>query len=282
MIHNEGKIQGAQNLELFYQSWCPDTLPRAALIVIHGFGEHSGRYPHLVRSLTEHGIAVYIFDQRGHGRSPGQRGHINNWNEYREDVRLFVQWVKEQEHDQPIFLLGHSMGAVTTLDYTLFYPSKLTGLIISGGPFEPTGVGSPFLIALANFLSRFFPSFPLPLYIDPKALSRDPSVGEAYQNDPLVHGKASARWGTEVLEALERVIERLEEIQIPILLIHGELDRLNTADGSRKYFEALTCPDKMLCIYPDSYHELHNEINHAQVLEDLAEWILQHLGEHGL
>lgn len=276
MNHREGILKTTSGPDLYYQSWHPDNRTQAALVLVHGFGEHSGRYPHLVRLLTGYGIAVYIFDQRGHGRSAGQRGHVNNWREYREDVSAFIQWVKEQEVEKPIFLHGHSMGAVTALDFPLHYAGSLSGLVIEGGPFEPVGVGSPFLIALARFLSRLWPACPLPLSIDPKALSRDPVVGEAYQADTLVHGRASARWGTEALKTVEQVKTRAAEIQLPVLLLHGEADRLNTASGARRYFDALTAPDKTLRIYPGSYHELHNDLNHDQVLEDLACWILQH------
>ena len=277
MIHGEGILRGAGGIELYHQWWRPEGEVRAALAIVHGHGEHSGRYMNVVEALIPHGYAVYGLDHRGHGRSRGQRGHINSYAEYREDVGAFLQWIANQEPDRSIFLMGHSMGALVVLDYLLLQPDGIRGAIISGAPLEPAGVVKPLLVIVSRALSRTWPRFPLRLGLDTSALSRDHAVVRAYVDDPLVHGTFTARWGTESLAALARVKSRAGDVHVPILIIHGEADRVNLADGSREFFENVACADRTLHVYPGMYHELHNDVGHEPVMADLECWLGRHL-----
>jgi alpha-beta hydrolase superfamily lysophospholipase/sulfatase maturation enzyme AslB (radical SAM superfamily) len=274
--HAEGMFQGVGGLPLHGQCWHPEQEPRAVVGILHGHGEHSGRYLNVVHSLLSHGYAVCAFDHRGHGRSRGQRGHISSWSEYREDVRHFLQWVSSREPDCPIFLMGHSMGALVALDYLIHYSKGIRGAIISGAPIEPAGVAKPYLVLLSRLLSRVFPRFPLHLALDTSALSRDAAIVRAYVEDPLVHGKFSARWGTESLATLAWVKAHAADLDVPILFIHGEADRLNLPDGSRHFFERISSADKTIHIYPEMYHELHNDLGYDQVMNDLEQWLRRH------
>jgi alpha-beta hydrolase superfamily lysophospholipase len=276
MEHKEGTFQGAGGLDLYHQSWRAEKETRAVLAIIHGFGEHSGRYANVVNHLTPQGYAVYGFDLRGHGRSPGQRGHINSWDEYREDARAFLHMASKREPNQPVFMLGHSMGALIALDYLLHDPAGLQGAVISGAPLEPVGVAKPFLVLLARVLSRVWPRFSMPLGLDPKGISRDTEVVKAYQADPLVHGKTTVRWGMEILQTIEWVKAHAAEVRIPILLIHGGSDPLNSPNGTRSFFANVTFPDKEMKIYPGSYHEAHNDLDYGQVMKDMAQWLELH------
>jgi alpha-beta hydrolase superfamily lysophospholipase len=182
-----------------------------------------------------------------------------------------------QEPALPVFLLGHSMGALIALDYLLHDPAGLRGAIVSGAPLEPVGVAKPFLVLLARVLSRVWPGFSLPLGLDPKGISRDPEVVKAYQADPLVHGKTTVRWGTEILKTIEWVKTHPAEVTIPLLLIHGGSDPLNSPDGTRSFFEKVTFADKEMKIYPGSYHEVHNDLDYEQVMNDMAQWVAKHV-----
>lgn len=270
-------FRGAGALELSYQSWCPEREARAILAIVHGHGEHTGRYGNLVHALAPRDIAVYGFDQRGHGRSRGQRGHIGSWSEYREDVRLFLRLIAHEEPERPIFLMGHSMGALVVLDYLMHYPDGLRGAIVSGAPIEPIGVAKPYLVYISRALSRIAPRFPLRLALDVSALSRDDAVVKAYVADPLVHGRFTARWGTESLDAVKRIKDGAAAVKIPILVIHGGADRLNASEGVGRFFEGIAAADKSLRIYPDMFHELHNDIGHEAATTDVAEWLGRHL-----
>src|SRR5579863_7569397 len=131
MDHSTGTFRGAGEMELAYQRWLPEGTPRAALIIVHGFGEHGGRYMNIVGRLVPTGYAVYALDNRGHGRSPGQRGHINDWSEFRDDLGAFVALVSTEQAGHPLFLLGHSMGGLIVLEYAERHPEGLRGVIAS-------------------------------------------------------------------------------------------------------------------------------------------------------
>jgi alpha-beta hydrolase superfamily lysophospholipase len=277
MKHREEIFRGAGGVDLCGHCWHAAPDPRAIVAVVHGHGEHSGRYMNVVHSLLPRGYAIYGFDHRGHGRSRGQRGHINSWAEYRGDVKTFLRWIAERESHPPIFLMGHSMGALVALDYLLHDSTGIAGAIISGAPIEPAGVAKPYLVLLSRLLSRVCPRFPLRLALDTSKLSRDAAVVRAYVNDPLVHGKFSARWGTESLAAVARVKARAGDVNVPMLFIHGEADRLNSPDGVRTFFENVASADKTLHLYPDMYHELHNDIGYDRVMMDLEQWLGRHL-----
>ncbi len=262
-------------MELSYQTWHLDREVKAVLAIFHGHGEHIGRYGNVVNALVPRGFAVYGLDHRGHGRSRGRRGHINSWKEYREDVRLFLQLIEHEEPGRPVFLMGHSMGALVVLEYLIHYSGGLRGAVISGAPIVPVGIAKPYLVYLSRVLSKIWPSFPLRLALDTSALSRDAAVVRAYSMDPLVHGRFTARWGTEALDAVERVRANSAAVKAPILFIHGGADRLNSPEGIERLFEMMTVADKSLRIYPDMYHELHNDIGSEEVVMDVAEWLME-------
>ncbi len=276
MERREGRFAGVGNAELYFQCWRIEGRPRAILAIIHGFGEHCGRYLNVVNGLAPLGYGVYGFDHRGHGRSPGQRGHIHSWEEYRGDVKNFLRMISQHEPNLPIFMLGHSMGALIALDFLLHDPAGLRGAMVSGAPLEPVGVAKPFLVLLARVLSRVWPSFSFPLGLDPKGISRDPEVVKTYQADPLVHGKTTVRWGTEILKTIEWVKSHPANVRIPIFLIHGGADPLNSPEGIRHFFEKIPFPDKEMKIYPGSYHEVHNDLDHEQLMKDMVRWLEIH------
>lgn len=269
----EDTFKGFGGVLLHSRSWHARGEARAIFVVGHGFGEHIGRYDHLARFLNSQGVSVHGFDYRGHGRSPGQRGHIYSWVEYREDLRAFLDRIFSLESGKPVFLYGHSMGSLVVLDYVIEYPDELKGLIVSGSALLPAGVASPFKVALARMLSRVKPDFKLDLALDPESLSRDTAVVRAYRKDPFVHGYGSARWGTEALKAIERIKSRIAETELPVLFIHGGSDRLNLPEGSTWLYEHVSSSDKTIQIYPNSYHEPHNDLDREEVFRDLVAWI---------
>jgi len=276
MDHLEGTFQGFGGLELYYQRWRPEGEPKAVLAIVHGFGEHSGRYDNVVNWLVPKGYAIYAFDLRGHGRSPGQRSYINRWAEYREDVRAFLTFVQEQEPGRPLFLMGHSMGGLIVLEYTLHYPEGLQGVIGSGPALAQTGV-SPLLMALGRFLSRIWPRFTLETNLDATTISRDPAVVEAYVNDPLVHSVATARLGEEMSKAMAWVNDHAADLRVPLLILQGGADRLVSPEASRAFFERVASEDKTFHEYEGYYHEPHNDVGKERPLADLEAWLEEHL-----
>ena len=274
MRHDEGEIEASRGTGLFWQSWTATDQPLCALILVHGFGEHSGRFPYLVERLCAAGIAVFAFDLRGHGRSGGRRGHINSMADYRSDVASFVAKVGSHYPGLPKFIYGHSMGSLVVLDFVLRHPEGLAGTIISGAGLEPAGVATAPVVFLARVLSRIWPIFPIKIPVDASALMRDEYEIEAYNNDLLVHNVSSARMANELLNTIDWIKEHPQELQMPILMVHGEADRVNLPSGSRNFISGVVFPDKQLLLYPHGYHELHNDLDRETVLTDITCWIL--------
>ena len=278
MKHREGRFTGAGGLELHFQGWAPEAAPRAALALVHGVGEHAGRYGNLAGPLVDAGYAVYGYDQRGHGRSPGPRVHIDGWSEYRDDFGAFLELVAEEAPAVPLVAYGHSMGSLVVLDYLLQGSDGLSGAIVSGVALEPAGVGGPLLVVVARVLSGVRPRQSLKLGIDASALSRDPNVAAAYRVDPLVTSRATVRWGTESLDTVARIKEGMDRMDLPLLVLHGEADQLNLVSGARALAAAQPAGSATLKVYPGVYHEPHNDFGHEQVAADVVEWLGRFVG----
>jgi len=276
MDHAEGTFDGFEGLELYYQRWLPDGEAKAVLAVVHGFGEHSGRYGNVVDWFAPKGYAVYSFDLRGHGRSPGPRGYVNSFAEFREDLKAFLEFVHEQEPDRPVFLLGHSVGGGVVLEYVLHYPEGLVGVIASAPALAQVGI-SPFLLLLSKVLSGVLPRLSLNAGLDTTALSRDAAVVDAYVNDPLVHGLGTPRLGTELTKAFEWTQAHAAEMSIPCLIVHGSADRIIPPEDSRVFYENVTFGDKERRAYEGYYHEVFNDVGKEQVLADVEAWVERRL-----
>lgn len=266
---------GHGGLELFCRRWRPEGTPKAVLPIIHGHGEHSGRYAHVAGWLVLRGYAVYAFDLRGHGRSQGKRGALDSFREYRGDVRAFLDLVREAE-SAPVFLAGHSLGGLIALDYVLRGSDGLAGVVASGPVLSPPGI-SPFLLWLSRFLARLWPTLTLDSGLDTTALSRDPAVVKAYVNDPLVHSKGSARMANEMMRIIDWTQAHAAEMAVPCLILHGGEDRLCPPQGSRVFIENVTYPDTQYIEYVGYFHEVYNDLGNEQVFSDLEAWLERHL-----
>jgi alpha-beta hydrolase superfamily lysophospholipase len=272
MQHHEATFTGAGGLPLYYQSWHPITQTKAVLGIVHGLGSHSGLFSNIVQALVPQGYAVYGYDLRGHGRSPGQRGYINRWLEFRQDLDQFWKLMVSQHQELPCFVLGHSLGAIITLDYALYYPQNLSGIITMAPALDPVGV-SPVKLKIGRILSRTVPRFTLNTGIPQNAGSHDAGVISAYANDPLRHRKGTARLVTEFLQATRWIESHLNVLQIPVLILHGTEDPVALPAGSRRLFEQIQLMDKEHREYPGAFHDLHNEMNAHTVSRDIANWL---------
>ncbi|MDY7016063.1 MAG: alpha/beta hydrolase, partial [Cyanobacteriota bacterium] len=261
MRHCEGTFQGTGELNLYYQSWYPQGQLQAILVIVHGLGAHSGLFQNIVRHFSAKGCAIYAFDLRGNGRSPGQRGYINSWTEFRDDLTAFIAFVEAKEPRVPRFLLGHSLGALIALDWILYGEGRVRGLIVLSPTLGKIGV-SPLRLAIARLLSRVWPRFTLDTGIDRATSSRDPAFVADSARDSLRHAQASARLATEFMDALTRVQAGATDLTVPLLVLHGGGDRVALPEGSRCFFEKVAAPDKVLYEYPGAYHEMHNDLNY--------------------
>ncbi|MFM6099288.1 MAG: lysophospholipase [Dolichospermum sp.] len=274
----EGKFSGVGGLDLYYQSWHPGGEVRGILAIVHGLGGHSGLYKTIVEHLLPREYAVYALDLRGHGRSSGQRGYINTWTEFRDDLQAFLKLIQQQQPGYPIFLLGHSLGGVIALDYTLHYvkdQSTLAGVI----GFSPSigQVGVPLSrVVLGKLFSRVWPRFSLHIGLDFSAGSRNQKILDSYTQDKLRHTLATARLSTEFFATVDWIHTHAEKWQVPLLILHGGADRIALPAGSQMFYEKVNYPDKLRIEYPGAYHNLHDDINCVEVITDLVDWMNQH------
>jgi alpha-beta hydrolase superfamily lysophospholipase len=273
--HRTGTFAGFGGLDLFYQAWRP-AQRRAVLINLHGLGDHSGLYPNLAAHFPPREIALYAYDMRGNGRSPGQRAFVRNWLEFLEDLDAFLIQIRQWEPNLPLFLLGNSLGGLIVLDYAMRRPAELRGVIAAAPPLGRLGV-SPILMALGRAMSRIVPRFSLRVGMDLTGLARDPAVVEAVLADPYFHRRGTARLSTEVTAAISRVQAGASSLSLPVLILHGSADRMVPPDGSREFIAKVCYPDRELREYPGTYHGLFADLNAHDVLDDLERWIEAHL-----
>ncbi len=278
MIHTEGHFEGLKGLKLYYQGWLPDRNPKAVLLMLHGLAEHSGRYGNVVEYFVPRDYAVYGYDQRGHGKSQGARCYVDHFQDLIADLNTFVAMVNKFHPGLKVFIVGHSIGATVAVTYSVQYPNAVAGLILSGAVLKPGESITPLMKTMARILSAISPHMGVsPL--DSSTISRDKSVVDAYDNDPLVYrGKIPARMGAEALNVMERYLSpRLGEIKPPLLIMHGGEDRLSNKEGSVFLYQGAASPDKTLKIYEGLYHEIYNEPERAQVFADIEAWLARHL-----
>jgi alpha-beta hydrolase superfamily lysophospholipase len=274
MKEKEGNLTGVNDCQLYYKIWEPKELnSRAVLVITHGAGEHIGRYRHFVNTLVPAGFVLAGHDQRGHGKSEGKRGHIDDWEEYRGDLRRFIDMVGKLYPSLPLFLYGHSMGSLVALDYLIYHQRGLAGAVISGTSVEPKKAAPPHLVFLVKVLSGILPRFSLNVDLQGGELSRDDQTASAYMDDPLVHWNRTFRWGAEGLKVIESIKEKVSEIELPILFVHGACDRLVSVEGAKYCFEGVRSQDKEIKVYADCLHEPHNDLDYKIVIDDIKNWL---------
>ncbi len=269
--HYEDTFTGVGGVKLYCQRYIVDE-PKATVVVVHGLGEHSGRYGNVINALVPEGYNIFLYDLRGHGKSEGQRGHVYNFDHYIEDTRIFVENARDRTGLLTI-LLGHSMGGLIVLLFGEKY-QDLIKLLVASGPAVKIAVEVPkWKEAIGKFVSNIFPTLSMTNEIDPSLLSHDPVVVKEYENDPLVIRKVSARWFTEFLRAQKEVLENAHKLKLPLLLQQGGDDQIVSPDGAKEFYERAGSEDKELKIYPGLYHEIYNETEKEKVLSDLTEWL---------
>jgi alpha-beta hydrolase superfamily lysophospholipase len=267
---------------LYEQVWLAPH-PAAVLIVVHGFGEHSSRYAVIAQQFATQGVTVYAFDLPGHGRSPGARGQVCSIDQLAWDVICFGQQVAAREPDQPLFLLGHSLGgAITTRTVMLLHDCQLPataqlrhslkGLILSAALLG-LRAESPFTHWLVPLLGRYSPNLPL-VRLNSRWISRDPAVVRAYESDPLVyHSKMTAKTIAAIFTAISAIHTHWHLIQVPLLILHGTADRLVPPDGSQWLYEQAGSANKQIQLYEGLYHELLNEPEKEAIEQRILAWM---------
>jgi lysophospholipase len=274
MERHEETLTGNGGVKISYDTWTPTPesgSPRGILVITHGLGEHGRRYDHVAERLGGLGLIVVVPDHRGHGRSGGPRAGLKRFADYTDD--LGQVFAKVHQPGLPAFLLGHSMGGTIALDYALAHQGDLAGLILSGAAVQPGEDQPKAVLAIAKVLGRFLPSLPT-ARLDSAGISRDPQVVAGYNADPMVfHGKVPAGLAGGLLAVMDTFPERLPQLTIPLLVLHGGQDKITNPAGSDLVAARASSADKTLKKYPGLYHEIFNEPEKDAVLDDVAGWL---------
>ncbi|MBN1977983.1 MAG: lysophospholipase [Anaerolineae bacterium] len=277
MYHQEGNFKGARNANIYYQAWLPEGDAKGVLLVIHGLGEHSGRYMNVVDHFVPLGYAIYGFDLVGHGKSEGAREVVERFTDYTDTLTIYYGMVKGWQAASPIFLLGHSMGGLIAPYYLLDHQADFRGAVISAPLVKVSDDTSQLTIIMGKVLSTLSPKMGL-LALDANSISRDPEVVKAYVNDPLVfHGKTPARLAAELLKAMLHISAEADRITLPFIVVQGGEDKLVDPGGAQMLYDKASSADKTINIYQGLYHEVFNEPEHARVLKDVEVWLAAHV-----
>lgn len=269
----ERTFDGVGGVRIVYDVWTPDTAPRAVVVLSHGLGEHARRYDHVAQRFGADGLVTYALDHRGHGRSGGKRVLVRDIAEYTGDFATLVGIATKEYPGCKRIVLGHSMGGGIVFAYGVERPDDYDLMVLSGPAVAAQTAVSPLLALVAKTLGAVVPGLPVQ-ELDVSAISRDPAVVTAYNTDPLVHhGKVPAGIARALLLVGETMPRRAPALTAPMLVVHGSEDRLIPVDGSRQLVEAVGSPDRELKIFPGLYHEVFNEPEQDQVLDDVVSWI---------
>lgn len=267
----ESQIKTFDKINLYRRNWLAQGQEIGKIALVHGLGEHSGRYDQVSTFLNKRGYSLYSFDLRGHGKSEGKRGDTPDFNAFINDLDVFLASIPNF-WDTPHFLYGHSLGAILVTAYELKRKPDLTGLICSGIALHNALEGQTLKLTMVRTLGNLLPHVTLASGLDPRMLSRDPLVVKNYTDDPLVHDRTSLGFASEMLKTITWIWENGKDIRSPMLLMHGGEDRLAYPSSSTELAQLIQS-DRTVKIWDGLYHEIHNEPEKEQVLEFLVEWI---------
>jgi alpha-beta hydrolase superfamily lysophospholipase len=256
--------------------WRP-TRPRAAVLLIHGLGEHCRRYDPIAAAYCGAGIGVVSYDQRGHGRTTGTRGHFPSMEKVLDDIDHFLLELDNRYPGVPHFLYGHSLGGMEVLDHAMVRKPSIKGVVCTSPGLATGQPVSKAKLFIGNLLYSILPEMTMPNGLDVENISHNPAIVSAYKNDPLVHPMISARLGLDLINTGRWVEEHGEDFALPLLLMQGSADHLVSPEATRRF--AARVPRDLITYHewPGLYHELHNENQRAEVLAEMTDWIAARL-----
>jgi alpha-beta hydrolase superfamily lysophospholipase len=272
---SESHFSGAGARTLFRRSWVPPE-PRRLFVLVHGYGEHSGRYDHVGAWFAARHCAVHAFDQQGHGRSDGVRCHVRRFGDFLDDLDRLLERVRAEHPGLPGFLVGHSMGGLVVAAYARERRSELSGVVTTGAALS-VGAGISALRTLGfRLLRAVAPRLSLASGLDPQGLSTNPDVVRAYCEDPLVQTRMTLSLAVALFDASPRNAALGAEISLPTLVLHGRDDSICPARASEVF--AASVPQGRLRIYDGMRHEIFNEPENEAVFQDVLDWMREQNG----
>ncbi len=263
---------------IFYRLLKPSDVPKAIVIILHGMGEHGGRYVPFAEYLAGLGFQSYVPDLRGFGRGGGRRACVKQFSDFQNDLHALHSWVARTHREIPVFVLGHSFGGlVASSTLSAYKDPKASGLVLTSPIF---GIGIPvprwrhWLGLVAAYL---FPNYAQPNRVNPRVLTHDEEILRVYGDDPLIFHRISARLYRELCRAMNDKNRIAQNLKIPTLVLQAGCDFIVSKEETLKFYDKLTAPDKELEVYQDYYHEILNEVHRDVVYSRIGLWISKHL-----
>ena len=274
MKFSENYLQVDSKYRIYIREWIPKEKVKKNLFIIHGLGEHSGRYEDLAKILIKEGIGVFSIDLIGHGKSSGKKGHIKSFEDFINAVETGVIYVRKKFLDTPIILFGHSLGGLITLKFLIDRESKEIERSIISSPWIETALEIPkHLLFIHKIFQKIIPGLQLSNNLITSHLSKDKKIVEKYENDILVHDKISLNLFSEITKTIHNVIDRSSRIKIKTLIYHGKNDKIISHKGTEKVAKLI--PDNKFILYKNIYHEPHNDIEKKIVYKQMIDFIKQ-------
>ncbi|HEY8801704.1 MAG TPA: lysophospholipase [Candidatus Dormibacteraeota bacterium] len=267
-----GTVQSADGTKLAFRAW-PQPGASISFAVVHGLGDHGGRYAHFADGMSKHDMGTYALDLRGHGNSPGQRGHVDSWAQWTDDVAAFVTHVGKVAGSE-VVPVGHSFGGAALLSTILAgkLPVTTKRFVVSSPALQLKMKAPAWKLKVGPIASKIAPRLAMSNEVDPASISTIPEVVDAYRNDPLVHDRISSRMWTEWQNAVADIYQRSAEIKVPFLILAGSADPLIDPDGSRLLHEK-TASLSTLRLLEGRYHEPFNDRGSEEVFQLIADWV---------
>jgi len=271
-------LKNKRDLWIYTKKWDSPN-PRAIVFLYHGLAEHCGVWEHVANEALQHDLSVYCLDFTGHGRSEGDRGYVEEFNDFVEDGLLFVEKErKSTKSNIPFFLFGHSNGGTVAILTGMKSPDLFKGIILSAPAIiaDPS-LATPFLIAVSDILSRYLPKLRIAA-AEPSKLSRDLTYVKRITEDELYNsGAFPARYADSALKTFDIILNNMSNIEWPVLLLQGTADLLIQPSGTQLFYDTIQSKDKSLKKYDGYYHDIFNEIGKEKVIQDMISWIQAHV-----
>lgn len=274
MHHTAEWIEIEAGQAKFVHHWRADRPPKAVVTIVHGLGEHGGRYHPLAKDFVDAGLDVLAFDQQGHGHSAEIRGRIQSYASLLDDIRAFVTWAQHQHPQLPIVLFGHSMGGNLVINYMLRDHPHPQGAIASSPMIEQTKPPSRWLVSVAQVLGRIWPNMPMHSEVDPERLMSHPEEQQMLRDDELFHSQLSLRLAAGLVESGRWALEHAQELRGPLLLTHGTNDFITSPKASAEF--ARRAGEKCeLEILEGMMHDPFRDVQRERVINKFLEFALQ-------
>jgi len=275
----ESQVELSEVGARYRRSWLPSE-PSRVMVIVHGYAEHTGRYDEMAMYFAERGFAVHAYDQAGHGRTTGARGHVDRFDRLVDELVRFIELVRPDHPGLPLTVVGHSMGGLVVAAMAALRHPEVEHIVLSGALLQlggdGTGLRQSIGLGVARMIARFAPRIAFPTGLDLQGLSRDPEVVRRYVQDPYVKDRMSVRMAAGMSSMISVVSGAAGRIELPILILHGGADPICPSAGSRNLYAGLTekiAEKSALQIYPELRHEIFQEPEREQVWQDVLKWI---------